>query len=165
MISIIVAASENNVIGNGNKIPWRMPRDQKYFAAVTRGHTVIMGRNTYESIMGSLGKPLPDRVNIVVTRNLDFKAAGCTVVHSLEEALKISPKNEEAFVIGGSQLYAEALPKANKIYRTLIHTTLDGDAFFPTLPTSDWQLETSKLEPKDDKNPFDATYEVYTRKG
>lgn len=166
-----------------------MPSDQKHFATVTKGHTVIMGRNTYESILGYLGKPLPNRVNIVVTHNMDFTASGCTVVHSLEEALKAASLlppilakeglgvvttppsapllrnggEEEIFVIGGSQLYAEALPKTDKVYRTLIHTTLDGDAFFPTLPTSNWQLATSKLEPKDDKNPFDATYEVYER--
>ncbi|KKU65470.1 MAG: Dihydrofolate reductase [Parcubacteria group bacterium GW2011_GWA2_47_16] len=154
-----------------------MPRDLKHFAAITKGHTVIMGRNTYESIMASLGKPLPNRNNIVVTRNHNFQAAGCTVVHSLEEAFnQASPRSDlkskkrsdlgdsEVFVIGGSQLYTEALLEADKIYRTLIHTTIEGDAFFPTLSASDWQLTTSHLEPKDDKNPFDATYEVYIRK-
>ena len=140
-----------------------MPRDLKHFATITRGHTVVMGRNTYESIFARLGKPLPDRNNIVITRNHNFQALGCTVVHSLDKALQIAPKNEEVLIIGGSQLYAEALSKANKIYRTLIHTTLEGDAFFPTLTASNWQLTTSKLEPKDDKNPFDATYEVYER--
>ena len=140
-----------------------MPRDQKYFAAVTKGHTVIMGRNTYESIMGSLGKPLPDRKNIVVTRNPDFKAVGCTVVHSLEEAFKSSPKNEEIFVIGGAQLYAESLPKADIIYRTLVHATVEGDTFFPSLNPADWERTDSKFEAKDEKNQFDATYEVYTR--
>ncbi|MSR78635.1 MAG: dihydrofolate reductase [Candidatus Taylorbacteria bacterium] len=168
MLSIIVATSENNVIGQLNKIPWYMPRDLKHFAAVTKGHTVIMGRNTYESIFARLGKPLPDRTNIVVTRNSDFIAPGCTVVHSLEEALdqatRSDLKNPEVLVIGGSQLYAEALPKTDKIYRTLIHTTLDGDAFFPALKPEEWKLIESKLEPKDDKNPFDATYEVYIRK-
>ncbi len=163
MLSLIVATSENNVIGHLNKIPWYMPRDLKHFATVTKGHTVIMGRNTYESILSRLGKPLPDRNNIVVTRNPDFRASGCSVVHSLDESLQTAPKDEEVFVIGGSQLYAEALPKTDKIYRTLIHTTLEGDAFFPSLSADNWQLATSKLEPKDDKNPFDATYEIYTR--
>ena len=141
-----------------------MPRDLKHFSTVTKGHTVIMGRNTYESIFARLGKPLPDRTNIVVTRNPSFKALGCTIVHSLEEAIKISPKIEEVFIIGGSQLYVESMPKADKIYRTLIHTTLEGDAFFPDFTASDWLLATSKLETKDDKNPFDATYQVYIRK-
>ncbi len=141
-----------------------MPRDLKHFASVTKDHTVIMGRNTYESIFARLGKPLLDRVNIVVTRNADFKAAGCIVVHSLEEALAIAPKNEEVFVIGGSQLYNESLIMADKIYRTLIHTTLDGDAFFPALSPTDWKLTDSKFEAKDAKNPFDPTYKVYIRK-
>ena len=140
-----------------------MPRDLKHFATVTKGRTVIMGRNTYESIIARLGKPLPDRVNIVVTRQKDFKATGCIVLHSLEEALKNLVADEESFVIGGSQLYAEALPKTDRIYRTLIHTTIDGDAFFPVIDGSHWQKTDSKFEPKDDKNPFDATYEIYER--
>ncbi len=164
MLSLIVATSENNVIGQGNKIPWHMPSDQKRFAAITRGHTVIMGRNTYESIMSSLGKPLPNRVNIVVTRNADFKAPGCIVVHSLEEALRKTVGETEVFNIGGGQLYAEGLPKTDKVYRTLIHTRLDGDAFFPALDPEKWNLVESKFEAKDEKNPFDATYEVYIRK-
>jgi dihydrofolate reductase len=163
MLSLIVATSENNVIGHLNKIPWYMPRDLKHFSSVTKGHTVIMGRNTYESIFARLGKPLPDRNNIVVTRNADFKAPGCTIAHSLEEGLKIAPKSEEIFVIGGSQLYAEALPKADKVYRTLIHTTIDGDAFFPALNPIEWQKVESKFEAKDDKNPFSADYEIHAR--
>ena len=91
MLSLIVATSENNVIGHLNKIPWHMPRDLKHFASITKGHTVIMGRNTYQSIIERLGKPLPERVNIVVTRNNNFKAPGFNIVHSLEEALKKTP--------------------------------------------------------------------------
>ncbi|MDO8591132.1 MAG: dihydrofolate reductase [bacterium] len=163
MLSIIVATSENNVIGHLNKIPWYMPRDLKYFANVTKNHTVIMGRNTYESILSRLGKPLPERNNIAVTRQKDFRAPGCSVVHSLDEALAAAPKNEEVFVIGGSQLYAESMPKADRIYRTLIHTTMEGDAFFPVLDKNQWRLAESKFETKDAKNPFDATYEIYDR--
>src|SRR3989338_2229679 len=163
MLSIIVATSENNMIGHLNKIPWYMPQDLKHFAAVTKGHTVIMGRNTYESIFARLGKPLPERKNIVVTRNADFKAQGCTIVHSLDEALKKTLGEEENFVIGGSQLYAEALAKTDRIYRTRIHTTLEGDAFFPELAATEWKLVESKPETKDEKNPFDATYEIYER--
>jgi dihydrofolate reductase len=163
MLSLIVATSENNVIGHLNKIPWYMPRDLKHFSDVTRGHTVIMGRNTYESIVARLGKPLPERNNIIVTRQKDFVAAGCIVAHSLEEALLKSPANEEVFVIGGSQLYAEALTKADKIYRTLIHTSIEGDAFFPKLDESSWKLVEKKSEPKNEKNPHDADYEIYER--
>lgn len=163
MLSLIAAASENNVIGRLNKIPWHMPRDLKHFAATTKGHTVIMGRNTYESILESLKKPLPERKNIVVTRQKDFIAPGCTVVHSLEEALEASPKNEEVFVIGGAQLYAEALPQTERIYRTRIHAVIEGDAFFPVINAAEWKIVNSKFEKKDEKNPFDATYEVYER--
>lgn len=164
MLSLIVATSENNVIGHLNKIPWYMPRDLKHFSDVTKGHTVIMGRNTYESIVARLGKPLPDRTNIIVTRQTNFIAPGCIVVHSLEEALKKAASQNEVFVIGGSQLYTEALPVTDKIYRTLIHTSIEGDAFFSVLNRADWKLVESKFEAKDDKNPFDASYEVYIRK-
>lgn len=169
MLSIIVATSENNVIGHLNKIPWYMPRDLKHFSSVTKGHTVIMGRNTYQSIFERLGKPLPERNNIVVTRDHKFQALGCTVAHSLEEALGHAASrtvlDDEIFIIGGSQLYAEALPKTNKVYRTLIHTTIEGDAFFPALAPAEWKLTESKFEAKDEKNPFDANYEIYERKG
>src|SRR3989338_5412007 len=97
-LALIVATSENNVIGHLNKIPWYMPRDLKHFATITKGHTVIMGRNTYESIFARLGKSLPDRTNIVVTRNADFKADGCTIVHSLHEALEKTVGEAEIFV-------------------------------------------------------------------
>jgi len=164
MISIIVATAENNVIGHLNKIPWYMPRDLKHFADTTRKHTVVMGRNTYESILARLGKPLPERKNIVVTRQKNFQVpAGCEVVHSLEEALEITPENEEIFIIGGSQLYAESIPKADKIYRTLIHTKIDGDVFFPEINKEQWKLSESKFEAKNDNNPFDASYEIYER--
>lgn len=163
MLSLVVATSENNVIGHLNKIPWRMPRDLKHFAALTRHHAVIMGRKTYESIISRLGKPLPERVNIVVTRQKDFSAPRCRVAHSLQEALAATPKNEEVFVIGGSELYGESLPVADKIYRTLIHAEMEGDAFFPPIDPTQWKLAESKFESKDDKNPFDADYEVYER--
>src|SRR3990167_8244481 len=140
MLALIVATSENNVIGHLNKIPWYMPRDLKHFASVTKNHTVIMGRNTYESILARLGKPLPERKNIIVTRQGNFKAPYCVVVHSLEEALEKVAQNEEVFVIGGSQMYAEALPKTDRIYRTRIHTKLEGDAFFPELNPKEWKL-------------------------
>lgn len=163
MLSLIVATTENNVIGHLNKIPWYMPRDLKHFASVTKGHSVIMGRNTYESIIARLGRPLPDRTNFVVTRNSDFKAEGCIVVHSLLDALEKTSGETEVFVIGGSQLYAEAISKADKIYRTLIHTKIDGDAFFPEIELDKWKLVESKFEAKDEKNPFDVDYEIYNR--
>ena len=164
MISIIVGTSENRVIGHLNKIPWYLPRDLRHFSTTTKGHTVIMGRNTYESIVTRNGKPLPERNNIVVTRQKDFNAPGCAVVHSLDEALEKSPKNEEVFVIGGSQLYNEALPIADRLYITIIHTVIEGDAFFPEFNKADWKVTSEQRFEKDDKNQFASTYYIYDRR-
>ncbi len=160
IISLIAAASENNVIGAKKDIPWRLPKDTKYFLETTRGHTVIMGRTTFESI----GKALPKRVNIVITRQKNYTAPGAIVVHSLEEALAEMPKNEEVFIIGGGELYKESLPEADRVYLTRVHTTVAGDTFFPILNKNEWRLTQSLFDPKDDNNPFDATYEIYERK-
>lgn len=164
MISIIVGTTENRVIGHLNKIPWYLPRDLKHFSTTTKGHTVIMGRNTYESIIARNGKPLPERNNIVVTWQKDFQAPGCVVVHSLQEALSKSPKNAEVFVIGGSQLYNEALTKADRLYITIIHTTLEGDAFFPEFNKTDWKIVSENRFEKDGKNQFASTYYIYDRR-
>lgn len=164
MLSLIVAISENNVIGHLNKIPWYLPRDLKHFSSVTKGHTVIMGRNTYESIVARLGKPLPERNNIVVTRQTNFQAPGCTTAHSLDEALTKSPKNEEVFIIGGAQLYQESLPKIDRLYITTIHTTIDGDVFFPKLDWNGWEKKSQERFEKDEKNAFASTYTIYDRK-
>lgn len=125
MLSIIVAMTKERVIGYQNKIPWHLSEDLKHFKKITMGHPIIMGRKTFESI----GHPLPGRENIVITRNKNYKAKGVTVVHSLQEAIK--DKNEECFIIGGAKIYELALPKANKIYLTLIHNKITGDAYFP----------------------------------
>ncbi len=164
MLSLIVAMAENNVIGSLNKIPWYMPRDLKHFSNTTKSHTVIIGRNTYESILARLGKPLPERNNIVVTRQTDFSAPGCTVVNSLQNALKIAGDNEEVFVIGGSQLYELALPLVDRLYITHIHATVDGDSFFPKFNIGDWNIISEEHHKKDDKNSLDSTYTVYERK-
>lgn len=128
-ISLIAACSENRVIGNGGKIPWHLPDDFRRFKARTMGHPIIMGRKTYESI----GRPLPGRTNIVITRDSGREIPGCIVVSSLTEAIERAKgiDKEEIFVIGGGQVYAEALPLADRLYLTLIHAIIDGDAFFP----------------------------------
>lgn len=125
-IALIVATDLNGLIGRGNDLPWHLPEDLKNFKAITMGHPILMGRNTFESI----GKPLPGRTNIVITRNADFKAEGVTVVHSLEEALGAA-NAETIFVIGGSSIYAEALPRAAVIYQTLVDDEFEGDVYFP----------------------------------
>lgn len=128
-ISLIAALSENRVIGNGGKIPWHLRDDFRRFKERTLGHAIIMGRKTHESI----GRPLPGRTNIVITRDTNRDIPGCVVAGSLDEALEkaISIESDEIFVIGGGQVYAEALPKTERLYLTLVHAIMDGDAFFP----------------------------------
>jgi dihydrofolate reductase len=164
MISLIVAMAENNVIGSLNRLPWYLPRDLKHFSNTTKGHTVIMGKNTYLSIVERLGKPLPDRNNIVVSSQPDFQAPGCIVVDSLEKAIEVAPKDEEVFVIGGAQLYKSALPFAQRLYITHIDTSIDGDAFFPEFDYEDWEVLSSKYHDADEKNQFGATFKIYERK-
>ena len=127
-ISLIVAMSQNRVIGRGGSIPWKIPGEQKLFKRITLGHTVIMGRKTHEDI----GRPLPERLNIVVSRRKDYRTAGCLAADSLEAALGLCPAAEtEAFIIGGGQLFRDALPMADRIYLTVIPAAVAGDTFFP----------------------------------
>lgn len=157
-VSIIAAVSRNNVIGKDNKLPWHLAADLKHFKELTSGHTVIMGRKTYESI----GRPLPDRRNMVITRNKDFNVDGIETIHSIEQALSLTKDDGEVFVIGGEEIYKLALPFANKIYLTRVDVEVEGDAFFPKLGL-DWK-ETSKVENlKDDKNEFDYVFCEYER--
>ena len=136
IVSIIVAASENNVIGNNNDLIWHLPKDMKFFKDTTKGHHVIMGRKNLESIPHKF-RPLPNRQNIVVTRNKKYVADGCLVVTSIEEGLSIAKKNKEkeTFIIGGGQIYKLALELnlVDKIYLTRIHANFEGDTFFPCL--------------------------------
>ncbi|MCK9361232.1 dihydrofolate reductase [Patescibacteria group bacterium] len=163
MLSMIVAASENDVIGKANALPWHLPRDLKNFKEVTTGNTVVMGRKTFESIFARLGKPLPNRKNVIVTQQPDFQAPECVVVHSLEEALE-KTKGENVFVIGGEAVYRLALPMTDRLHLTRVHTSVDGDVKLPTINFSEWNLISEERWPKDEKNEFDATYQVYERK-
>lgn len=143
-LSLIVAAAKNNVIGRNNELPWYLPQDLKYFKSVTLGKPVIMGRKTFESI----GKPLPGRTNIVVTRQPDWKFAGVLVAQGLAEALNVAQQfrgelhqlSEEVMVIGGAEIYRHALPLADRIYLTRVEAEINGDAFFPELPATTWKL-------------------------
>lgn len=129
MISIIAAIGSNRELGKNNKLLWHIPEDMKRFRELTNGHPIIMGRTTYESI----GRPLPNRTNIIVTRDPDYKAEGCIVVHSLEEAITEAKKHEEEeiFVIGGGQIYSQAITMADKLYLTKVNGIFDADTFFP----------------------------------
>ncbi len=162
MISIIVATSKNGVIGHANEIPWHLPRDLKHFSSTTKGHTVLMGRKTYESILKSLGKPLPERKNIILTTQKDFQASGCVVIHSWDEAAKIA-EGEDVFVIGGAEVYKLALPFTDRLMLTVIDTVADGDVYF-TFDKDEWNLISEEFHQKDEKNKFDCTFYTYERK-
>lgn len=162
MISFIVAAAENNVIGKDNQLPWHLPNDMKYFKNQTWGMTVIMGRKSLES----LGKPLQGRKNIVVTRNKDWKREGAEVAHSIDEAIELAKKTgaNEIFIIGGAEIFKAAMPVAGRIYLTRIHHKFEGDAYFPEVEESQWQLVQSRFCNADDKNQYPHTFQVWERK-
>lgn len=134
MISIIAAVGQNGVIGKNGKLPWHLPADLKHFRELTTDKTVIMGRKTYESI----GKPLPNRKNIIVTNQKGYQAHGCLVAHSVEEAMAETAGPNESFCIGGAEIYRQFLPVAEKIYLTKVNKNFDGDAFFPELDSKEW---------------------------
>lgn len=159
MLSIIAAVAENGIIGDNNSLLWHIREDMLRFRRITSGHPVIMGRKTFESI----GSPLPNRTNVVVSRQ-DIEIEGCTVVHSLDEAIASFPREEELFVIGGAQIYAQALPLADKIYLTVVHRDYEGDTSFPQLDGNDW-TETAR-EDYGRGEKFDAPFSFvdYVRK-
>lgn len=160
MLSLIVAMAENRVIGKDNRIPWHLPADLAYFRETTMGHTVVMGRKTFESI----GKPLPGRKNVVLTRNRDFEADGVTVIHSLEELMRLDDhQEEEVFVIGGAEVYALALPIAQRIYLTLIHTSVEGDSYFPRWEEKEWRLVSRRTGDRDQANPYQYEFLLFER--
>ncbi|MBK8684989.1 MAG: dihydrofolate reductase [Bacteroidetes bacterium] len=159
-ISIIVAASENDVIGTNNTLPWHLPADLKYFKQLTTGHTIIMGRKTFDSI----GRPLPNRRNIVISRNPLFKAEGIEIIHQLDDLQELISPDEESFIIGGDLIYQQSMDLADKIYLTRVHTTIqDGSAFFAKPNLNIWEKTSSEFHPADEKNPFDYTFEVYQK--
>ena len=134
-ISLIVALAKNNVIGLNNTLPWHLPEDLKHFRALTTGHHIIMGRKTYES----LGRLLPDRTTVIVTRNNDYQVDGALIAHSLEAAIALCQNDEEVFVIGGAELYQVGIKLANKLYITELELDVPGDAYFPAYDVAEWQ--------------------------
>lgn len=162
IISAIVAVSENGVIGKDNDIPWRLSSDMKYFKRTTLNHHVITGRNNFLSI----GRPLPKRTNIIITRNLFYAVQDCLIAHSVEDALQIALDNgeEEVFIIGGAKIYELSLSFWDKLYLTKVHSNVKGDVLFPKLNMDEWQLMSSEAHQADEKNEFDYTFEVYERK-
>lgn len=160
-LSVIVAASENDVIGRDNALIWHLPADLKHFKALTTGHAVVMGRKTFESI----GKALPHRRNIVVSRNPLFTAEGCEVAASVEEALALVEGEDEVFVIGGGRLYNELWSRADRLYLTRVHTETEGDTFIPAVDEREWELVGREDFKADEKNEFDYSFLEFCRKG
>ena len=158
-ISLVVAASENNVIGKDNRLLWHLPNDMKFFKNTTWGMPVIMGRKTFES----LGKPLTGRTNIVMTRDKEWTAQGTTVSPSMEEAMKAAAETDakEVFVIGGGEIFKQILPQANRVYLTRVHTQLEGDAFFPELPAKEWKLLSQLDFTADAKHAYAYSFQVW----
>lgn len=159
MIVMIAAAAENNALGKDNQLVWHLPDDFKRFKQLTTGHYIIMGRKTFESFP----KPLPNRTHVVITRQKGYHPEGCLIADSIESAIALVPENEEAFVIGGGEIYRLAMPFADKIELTRVHASFEADAFFPEIDPTKWKLEASAYHPKDEKHQFDFTYETFVK--
>ena len=158
-ISLIAAMGKNREIGDHGKIPWRIPKDFAHFKELTEQHAIIMGRKTFESI----GIALPNRRNIIITRQKDFHAAGCTVVDSLDAALSLAG-NGEVFVIGGAEVYREALSKASRMYLTFIDADFSADTYFPEFDVDEWREVKVTSGIQDEKNPYHYTFVTFEKK-
>jgi len=158
-VTMIVAASANNAIGAGGGLPWRLSEDLRRFRDITMGKPMIMGRLTFESI----GKALPGRRSIVVSRQAGYEAAGCEVVATPDAALELVSASDEVMVIGGGRIYEHMLPLTDRIYLTRVHTTIDGDTFFPTLDADEWRIVSSEQMPPNDERPFAISFQTLER--
>lgn len=158
-ISLIAAMSENRVIGRDGQLPWHMPADLAHFKRLTMGHHVIMGRRTFES----MGKALPGRTNIVITRQQGWRADGVMVAHTLDEAVEASRQEDEVFVLGGAEIFRLAMPRARRIYLTLIHARIEGDTFFPEIDERLWKLVSDERHEADQRNAHAYSFQRYER--
>lgn len=156
LISIIVAMTPDRVIGRDNSLPWHLPADLKHFKQVTMGKPIVMGRRTWESLPGLL----PGRRHIVITRNAAYRAEGAEIAHSLAQALTLAGDAEEIMIVGGAELYAQALPLAHRIYLTLVDAEVQGDAYFPAYDQDRWREIASESHPGDDKNSFAYSFKL-----
>ncbi|WP_129726523.1 MULTISPECIES: dihydrofolate reductase [Bacillaceae] len=159
MLSGLVAMDKNRLIGKDNDLPWRLPADLAYFKKVTMGHPIIMGRKTFEAI----GKPLPGRRNIIVTRNEQYKQPGCEVLSSIEDIYKVGDGIEEVFVIGGAEIFKEVLPMMDRLYVTYIDEEFEGDTYFPNINDNEWRIISEEPGITDEKNPYHYRFVVYER--
>ncbi|MDV6168926.1 dihydrofolate reductase [Flavobacterium sp. DG1-102-2] len=159
-ITLIAAVAENNALGKDNKMIWHLPDDFKHFKTRTSGHHIIMGRKTFESFPS----PLPNRTSVIITRQADYKADGCIIAGSLDEALNACPQDEEVFVIGGGEIYNQSISRADKLDITRVHAEFpDADAYFPQIDESKWKLSEAIFHPKDEKHAYEMTFQVYLK--
>ncbi len=164
-LAVIVAAAQNGVIGRNNALPWHLPEDLRYFKRVTMGKPIVMGRKTFESI----GRPLPGRTNIVISRRPDYAPAGVRVVPGLDEALALASEvavidgSSELMVIGGAQIYAAAIPRADRLYFTEVHADVEGDATLPDIAWQDWHEVSRQRFSAEEPNPYDYSFVIFER--
>ncbi len=158
-LSLIAAQSRNRVIGKNNHIPWHLPADLRYFKQITMGKPIVMGRKTFDSI----GRALPGRRNIVITRQSSFAAENCEVFHSIDTALHQLQNETEVMMIGGAELYAQCMDRADYIYLTVVEMECDGDAFFPIVNPAQWTLSSEEIFKSDEKNQYGYRFQVWKR--
>ena len=156
---LIVAVSENGVIGDKNQLPWHISADLKRFRKLTTGHHLILGRKTFESI----NRLLPDRTMVIVTRNSEYFFAGAKIASNLEQALLLAEEDPQPFIAGGAEIYRQSVPLVHRIHLTRVHCQIDGDTFFPEVDWADWKLVESERFDADKKNQYDYSFEVYDR--
>ncbi|MBL8121127.1 dihydrofolate reductase [Candidatus Saccharibacteria bacterium] len=161
MIALVVAMAEGNVIGARNDLPWYLPADLKHFKEITSGHTVIMGRTTFESIIARLHRPLPNRRSVVITRKVEYDYKGVEIMHDVADIAVLA---EEVYVIGGAQIYAATINQADKLYVTEVHAAIPGDTYFPTIDPKKWQEVSRESHAADEKNQYDYDFVMYERK-
>ena len=159
IVSLVLAMSENRVVGRAGGLPWHLPKDLQHFKQVTVDHTVIMGRKTFDEIK----HPLANRRNVVISRNPEFQPRGVTVVPTLDEALALGATEREVFVIGGGEIFRLALPRADRLYLTVVHATVAGDTYFPAFDATAWALEDEERHEADKKHAFAFTFRTYSR--
>lgn len=157
MIILIAAISKNNEIGKNNQLLWHLPDDFKRFKTLTTGHYIIMGRKTFESFP----KPLPNRTHIIISRQKNYAVENCIVVSSLEEAIKVCPKNEDIYIIGGGEIYKQSIDFADKLEITLVDHDFEADTFFPEIDENKWKVDFEEFHPKDERHLYDFTFLTY----
>lgn len=159
-VTLIAAVADDRVIGRSNALPWYLPADLRRFKRLTSGHTVVMGRKTYESV----GRPLPDRRNIVISSSKDFRPPGVSVVSSLDDALMLAKDDGDVFVIGGARVFEAALPLGDRLELTRVHAAIPGDVFFPAWNPSDWTLVSEENHPADERNQYPYSFQTFERR-